>query len=186
MDTDPQLNPGYSDGEEANYEREDVQKKTFTKWINSQLTKGSSGQISDLFEDLKDGTKLLALLQILSGQPLKPEKGRMRLHQLNNINKALQLLADQYNIKLVNISSNDIVDGNPKLVLGLVWSIILHWQVKDIMKDVMSDLQQTSLEKTLLAWCRQSTHGYKNVNLRNFTSSWRDGLAFNALIHKYK
>ena len=32
-------------------------------------------------------------------------------------------------IRLVNISSNDIVDGNPKLILGLVWSIILHWQV---------------------------------------------------------
>ena len=33
-------------------------------------------------------------------------------------------------VKLVNISSNDIVDGNPKLTLGLVWSIILHWQVR--------------------------------------------------------
>ena len=30
---------------------------------------------------------------------------------------------------MVNISNNDIVDGNPKLTLGLVWSIILHWQV---------------------------------------------------------
>lgn len=52
----------------------------------------------------------------------------MRVHHLNNVNKALQIL-EQYNVKLVNISSNDIVDGNPKLTLGLVWSIILHWQV---------------------------------------------------------
>ena len=34
-----------------------------------------------------------------------------------------------FQIKLVNISSNDIVDGNQKLTLGLVWNIILHWQV---------------------------------------------------------
>ena len=34
-----------------------------------------------------------------------------------------------FQIKLVNISSNDVVDGNPKLILGLVWAIILHWQV---------------------------------------------------------
>jgi hypothetical protein len=34
-----------------------------------------------------------------------------------------------HQVKLVNISNNDIVDGNPKLTLGLVWSIILHWQV---------------------------------------------------------
>ena len=33
-------------------------------------------------------------------------------------------------IRLVNISSNDIVDGNPKLTLGLLWAIILHWQVR--------------------------------------------------------
>ena len=35
-----------------------------------------------------------------------------------------------FQIKLVNISSNDVVDGNPKLILGLVWAIILHWQVR--------------------------------------------------------
>jgi hypothetical protein len=33
---------------------------------------------------------------------------------------------------LVNISNNDIVDGNAKLTLGLIWRIISHWQVSDI------------------------------------------------------
>ena len=32
-------------------------------------------------------------------------------------------------IKLVNIRGEDIVDGNPKLTLGLIWTIILHFQV---------------------------------------------------------
>ena len=61
-------------------------------------------------------------------RPQKKEKGKMRVHHLNNVNNALQILRD-YRIKLVNINNNDIVDGNPKLTLGLVWSIILHWQV---------------------------------------------------------
>lgn len=35
-------------------------------------------------------------------------------------------------IKLVNIRAEDIVDGNPKLTLGLIWTIILHFQVRGL------------------------------------------------------
>ncbi|XP_052810329.1 dystrophin-like isoform X2 [Mya arenaria] len=167
-------------------EREDVQKKTFTKWINSQLSKSGRPTLADLSTDLRDGTHLLSLIEVLSGISQVREKGRMRVHHINNVNRVLDVLERQYNIKLVNISSNDIVDGNQKLTLGLVWSIILHWQVKDVMKDLMDDLRQTNLERTLLVWCRHSTQGYADVDVKNFTTSWRSGLAFNALIHKYK
>ncbi|XP_043236244.1 dystrophin-like isoform X3 [Amphibalanus amphitrite] len=166
-------------------EREDVQKKTFSKWINSQLAKKKLEPVTDLFFDLRDGSKLLALLEVLTEKPCKKEKGKMRVHHLNNVNNALQILRD-YRIKLVNINNNDIVDGNPKLTLGLVWSIILHWQVQDVLKGIMKEAKQTNLEKTLLAWCRQMTQGYEGVDIRNFTTSWTDGLAFNALIHKFE
>lgn len=33
-------------------------------------------------------------------------------------------------MKLVNIRNDDITDGNPKLTLGLIWTIILHFQVR--------------------------------------------------------
>ncbi|GFR63490.1 dystrophin [Elysia marginata] len=142
--------------------------------------------IQDLFTDLQDGQQLLSLLEVLSGLRLKPEKGKLRVHHINNLNRALEILENNYNIKLVNISSNDVADGNAKLTLGLVWSIILHWQVKDVMKNVMEDLGQTNLERTLLNWCQLSTKGYEKVDIVNFTTSWRDGLAFNALIHHYR
>ncbi|XP_024942901.1 dystrophin isoform X21 [Cephus cinctus] len=167
------------------YEREDVQKKTFAKWINSQLLKNHHEPIADLFVDLRDGNRLLSLLEVLTSKAYKRERGRMRVHHLNNVNKALQIL-EQNNVKLVNISSNDIVDGNPKLTLGLVWSIILHWQVHYHLKDLMTELQQTNLEKTLLAWCRQNSQNYPGVDIKNFTTSWSDGLAFNALLHRWK
>ncbi len=35
-----------------------------------------------------------------------------------------------FQVDLVNIGGTDIVDGNHKLTLGLIWSIILHWQVR--------------------------------------------------------
>ncbi|XP_037000807.2 utrophin isoform X1 [Artibeus jamaicensis] len=166
-------------------EHNDVQKKTFTKWINARFSKGGKPPISDMFTDLKDGRKLLDLLEGLTGTSLPKERGSTRVHALNNVNRVLQVL-HQNNVDLVNIGGTDIVDGNHKLTLGLLWSIILHWQVKDVMKDVMSDLQQTNSEKILLSWVRQSTRPYSQVNVLNFTTSWTDGLAFNALLHRHK
>uniref|UniRef100_A0A8B9TCR6 Utrophin n=1 Tax=Anas platyrhynchos TaxID=8839 RepID=A0A8B9TCR6_ANAPL len=116
---------------------------------------------------------------------LPKERGSTRVHALNNVNRVLQVL-HQNNVELVNIGGTDIVDGNHKLTLGLLWSIILHWQVKDVMKNIMSDLQQTNSEKILLSWVRQSTRPYSQVNVLNFTTSWADGLAFNAVIHRHR
>lgn len=50
-------------------EREHVQKKTFTKWVNSHLVRINAG-ITDLYTDLRDGKMLIKLLEILSGERL--------------------------------------------------------------------------------------------------------------------
>ncbi|XP_029903345.1 dystrophin isoform X2 [Myripristis murdjan] len=166
-------------------EHDAVQKKTFTKWINAQFSKTGKTPIKDMFSDLRDGRKLLDLLEGLTGTVLTKERGSTRVHALNNVNKVLQVL-HQNNVDLVNIGGTDIVDGNHKLTLGLIWSIILHWQVKDIMKDIMSNLQQTNSEKILLSWVRQCSRSYPEVNVLNFTTSWADGLAFNAILHCFR
>eukprot|EP01126_Amoeba_proteus_P033981 TRINITY_DN3362_c0_g1_i12.p1 TRINITY_DN3362_c0_g1~~TRINITY_DN3362_c0_g1_i12.p1 ORF type:complete len:823 (+),score=213.52 TRINITY_DN3362_c0_g1_i12:190-2658(+) len=38
-------------------------------------------------------------------------------------------------------------------------------------------------QQRLLNWCRTLTEGYKGVNIVNFHTSWKDGLAFCALVH---
>lgn len=50
-------------------ERDAVQKKTFTKWVNSHLARVSC-RISDLYNDLRDGYMLTRLLEVLSGELL--------------------------------------------------------------------------------------------------------------------
>ncbi|KAK2506726.1 hypothetical protein MC885_001843 [Smutsia gigantea] len=107
-----------------------------------------------MFTDLKDGRKLLDLLEGLTGTSLPKERGSTRVHALNNVNRVLQVLHQN--------------------------------NVKDVMKDIMSDLQQTNSEKILLSWVRQSTRPYSQVNVLNFTTSWTDGLAFNAVLHRHK
>ena len=54
----------------------------------------------------------------------------MRIHCLENVDKALQFLKEQ-RVHLENMGSHDIVDGNHRLTLGLIWTIILRFQVRD-------------------------------------------------------
>ncbi|XP_022618983.1 dystonin isoform X2 [Seriola dumerili] len=163
-------------------ERDRVQKKTFTKWINQHLLKVRK-HINDLYEDLRDGHNLISLLEVLSGDTLPRERGRMRFHRLQNVQIALDYLKRRQ-VKLVNIRNDDITDGNPKLTLGLIWTIILHFQISEI--HVTGESEDMTAKERLLLWSKQITDGYVGVRCENFTTSWRDGRLFNAIIHKYR
>uniref|UniRef100_A0A8C5FBS2 Dystonin n=1 Tax=Gadus morhua TaxID=8049 RepID=A0A8C5FBS2_GADMO len=167
---------------EEHHERDRVQKKTFTKWINQHLFKVRK-HINDLYEDLRDGHNLISLLEVLSGDTLPREKGRMRFHRLQNVQIALDYLKRRQ-VKLVNIRNDDITDGNPKLTLGLIWTIILHFQISEI--HVAGQSEDMTAKERLLFWSKQMTDGYVGVRCDNFTTSWRDGRLFNAIIHKYR
>uniref|UniRef100_A0A8D1QBX8 Spectrin beta, non-erythrocytic 4 n=1 Tax=Sus scrofa TaxID=9823 RepID=A0A8D1QBX8_PIG len=108
-------------------EREAVQKKTFTKWVNSHLARVGC-HIGDLYADLRDGFVLTRLLEVLSGEQL---------------------------IQVIKIETED-------------------------------NRETRSAKDALLLWCQMKTAGYPEVNIQNFTTSWRDGLAFNALIHRHR
>jgi dystrophin len=92
----------------------------------------------------------------------KKEIGKMKVHHLGNVNIVLSTLRE-HKIRLINISANDIVECNPKLTLGLVWNIIQHWQVRDVLRTAVYDIHTTNLEKALLTWCQNSTKGYINI-----------------------
>ncbi|KAK9890576.1 hypothetical protein WA026_011946 [Henosepilachna vigintioctopunctata] len=188
-------------------EQERVQKKTFVNWINSYLSKRVPPlRVDDLIEDLKDGTKLLALLEVLAGEKLPVERGRIlrRPHFLSNANTALQFLQNK-RIKLVNINASDLVDGRPPVVLGLIWTIILYFQIEEnsrALEYLALWGSQSSLEsagttasrdrwkmgarKTLLNWVANALPRDSGIEVRDFGASWRDGIAFLAIIDAIK
>ncbi|NXF95729.1 CLMN protein, partial [Eubucco bourcierii] len=96
--------------------------------------------------DIQDGKILMALLEVLSGQKLMHEykSSTHRIFRLNNIAKALKFLEDS-NVKLVSIDAAEIADGNSSLVLGLIWNIILFFQIKELTGNLNRNSSSSSL-----------------------------------------
>ncbi|KAI6853188.1 alpha-actinin-2 [Hortaea werneckii] len=153
-----------------------VQAKTFTKWLNNKLT-ARNVQVNDIVTDLSDGVILIHLLEILSQESLGRYAARpkLRVQRFENVNIALDFIKSR-KIQLTNIGAEDIVDGNRKIVLGLIWTLILRFTISDI------NDQGLSAREGLLLWCQRKTACYDEVEVRDFSGSWNDGLAFCALL----
>lgn len=120
---------------------------------------------------------LIHLLESLSGDSLGryASKPKLRVQKFENANLALDYIRSR-GIQMTNIGAEDIVDGNRKIVLGLIWTLILRFTISDINQEGMS------AKEGLLLWCQRKTACYDEVEVRDFSASWNDGLAFCALL----
>ncbi|KAF3700748.1 Nesprin-2 KASH domain-containing protein 2 [Channa argus] len=150
--------------------------------------------VVDLFNDFRDGSKLLDLLEVMSGQRI---------------------------IKLVNINIPDIIDGKPSIILGLIWTIILQYHIEELASGLSFESRQSSMEslatmdsrstlssrsasssplpprgsplhnrfrisakKALLLWVREQCHKAGcSINVKDFKGSWRSGVVFLAVLY---
>ena len=138
-----------------------IQKNTFTNWINEQL-KLSNEKINDLRYDLLDGVKLVKLVDSLQQPNSKVSKryfkNPINQHQmLENVALALNAITED-GIKLVNIGNGDITNGNLKLILGLIWHLILRYQIGKT---------KIPPKKLILAWIKSVLPQYPLTNLTN-------------------
>ncbi|KAM9327227.1 filamin-B [Gastrophryne carolinensis] len=159
-----------------------IQQNTFTRWCNEHL-KCVNKRIGNLQTDLSDGLRLIALLEVLSQKKmyrkyhLRPTFSQM---QLENVSVALEFL-EKENIKLVSIDSKAIVDGNLKLILGLIWTLILHYSISMPVWEDEGDeeVKNQTPKQRLLGWIQNKI---PNLPITNFSHNWQDGKALGALV----
>lgn len=156
----------------------DVQKKTFTRWSNNFLSERIL-KIDDLSTDLHDGVLLINLLEIISAKQLPKynKKAKMLPQKLENNGIALRFIKSE-GLKLVNMGPEDIVDGNLKLILGLIWTLILRYQIQ-------KGGDEGSPKWELLEWVRRQVAPY-GLKPDNFTTDWQDGKVLTALTDSLK
>lgn len=153
-----------------------VQQKTFTKWLNSKL-ESRELQIENLVSNLSDGVMLIHLLEILSGESLGryAAKPKLRVQRFENANVSLDFIRSK-GIHMTNIGAEDVVDGNSKIILGLIWTLISRFTINNINEEGLT------AKEGLLLWCQRKTACYDEVEVRDFSGSWNDGLALWVLL----
>ncbi|XP_044124641.1 filamin-A isoform X2 [Bufo gargarizans] len=159
-----------------------IQQNTFTRWCNEHL-KCVNKRIANLQTDLSDGLRLIALLEVLSQKKMYRkynQRPTFRQMQLENVSVALEFL-DRENIKLVSIDSKAIVDGNLKLILGLIWTLILHYSISMPMWDEEEDeeVKKQTPKQRLLGWIQNKL---PQLPVTNFSRDWQSGRALGALV----
>jgi hypothetical protein len=128
--------------------------------------------VENLSTDLDTGINLLNLLEQISGKQVAAtynKSPKMRVQKIENVNFSLNFLTKE-GIKLVGIDGSNVVDGNTKLILGLIWIIILRFQIQVN--------EGNSARQELLDWVRSQIPEY---NINNFGGDWQSGRAICSL-----
>ncbi|KAH9406609.1 Spectrin beta chain, non-erythrocytic 5 [Tyrophagus putrescentiae] len=164
-------------------DRETIQAKTYKNWINSVLIKARTS-IDDIYTDLADGQKLLLLLELITGEKIaEPSRGSSVLHKIENVSRCLKFIRSK-DVYLESIGPEDIVNGNKRLTLGLIWTIILRFQLSQHLDFVQFDLK--TIKDSLLLWCQSKTSKSTKCRVRDFKRSWSDGWAFVELVRSFR
>lgn len=90
--------------------------------------------------------------------------------------------------------SNEMIEGRTKIfyitnfyICSVHFKetfILLNVSLLQISDIVVGQEPNVTAREALLRWARRSTARYPGVRVTDFTCSWRDGLAFSALLHR--
>eukprot|EP00808_Paulinella_micropora_P017274 g24501.t1 len=165
---------------------QELQKKIFTRWVNQKILKNGV-QVADITTDVKDGQPLVLLMENLAEikYPKKTKFGASaRPVQMNNAAEALHwILTDcKVEMKGVQPSAENLLDGEVNAILGLIWAIMLKY----LKLEEDDGGPVLNFKDSLLMWLKNQLVPYKDIHVKDLTKSWHDGMALCALIHKFR
>ncbi|KAF2076978.1 hypothetical protein CYY_001687 [Polysphondylium violaceum] len=133
-------------------------KKAFTGWINQHLQERQL-VVKDLATDFSDGVILLNLLEILSGKkiPRYVRYPKFLQHKIDNINVGVGFMEKVFDIKVVGCNAKDIVDGNLKQIMGIIFLLIQKMKANMQLEHQQQELHQQNPDEANAQPATQST-----------------------------
>lgn len=145
------------------------------RWVSSKI----SQNVEDLTKDLADGLILINLLNKIieesgvSGYVLTPiyTKPNFTLQKVENIDDFLKFCRLVLKINTCNISAEDIVGGNLKLILGLIWTLFVFLFSR--LTTVSNDSRSIGdIKAILLKWVNTIGRSRALPEVNNFNKDW--------------
>jgi hypothetical protein len=103
----------------------EIQTKTFLSWVNHHLaSKGVT--VTDLREAFKDGVNLILLLEALTNRRVGRYNPNPRFtsHKLDNLLVAISFIERTWNVKVLGVNPNELLEGNLKQTMGILFLLI--------------------------------------------------------------
>lgn len=158
----------------ADYSHIGEQERVFKRWCNSHLCERNI-VIENMANDFSDGINLFHLLEIISHKKLPFRYIRvpkLKIQKIENVANCLTFMENE-GIKISCISAEHIVCGYLKLILGLMWLLILHYNTP-------SQEGCPGPKIKLLEWVRTKIPAH---DIRGFRGDWNNGIALYDLVN---
>uniref|UniRef100_A0A8C6WK31 Plastin-3 n=1 Tax=Neogobius melanostomus TaxID=47308 RepID=A0A8C6WK31_9GOBI len=195
-----------SEGTQHSFSEEE--RFAFVNWINSALEKDPDcshvlpmdPNTDSLFTSVADGIVLCKMINLSVPDTIDERTiNKKKLNQFTtqeNLNLALNS-ASAIGCHVVNIGAQDLKEGKPHLVLGLLWQIIKIGLFADIelsrnealaalLRDgeTLEDLMKLSPEELLLRWANYHLENAGQPKINNFSGDIKDSRAYFHLLNQ--
>ena len=157
--------------------------KVFSKWLSSTLSESNSNiKVNDVTKDLKNGSALVELSQILVGKSAPQKRETSPIDDIVHQNDLAIDMLTKDGVHLKGISGKEIKESNDKFILGLVWTLIVHYSIdksirfnNDVNKindktkfssksKVTHYTSEKHYKQALIQWAIDCTENYQGVN----------------------
>lgn len=172
-----------------------TQHRTMAKWVGTKVGK----PVEDLTKDLDDGLVLATLVNAISAEMgetrymLTPiyKKPTFRVQKVENVEDILKFCRLLLKINIATISAENVVDGDLKLILGLIWTLFLYLTSSQIGHMKNDGSAMLEIRRILLLWLNNVARSRALPEISDFSKDWslqrdmRPDLVFAAVCDYY-
>lgn len=145
------------------------EERTFRMWINSLNI--DNVYVNNLYLDVTDGVVILKVMDKIEPGVVKWSRVNLtpknRYKRVENCNYVVEL-GKQMKFSMVNIGGLDILDGNRKLILALIWQLMRHHVLK-ILSSIASASGSVINDDYIVQWANsQVSKAGRDSNMKSF------------------